>query len=101
MSLSPRGLSAVLPILVFVARPGVLPAGDAAAGIPATVADGAQLVSVYHDERFFEGPVWDPKTGKLYFTAFGEPKENTQILRLDGTGKVTVWSDKTEGVNGM
>ena len=58
-------------------------------------------VSVYHDDRFFEGPVWDTKTGKLYFTAFGQPKENTQILRLDGPDKVTVWSDKTEGVNGM
>lgn len=68
--------------------------------IPTTVADGAKLVSVYNDDRFFEGPTWDPKTKKLYFTAFGSGKDATQILRLDGPGKVTVWADKTEGVNG-
>lgn len=67
--------------------------------MPATVAEGAALVSVYHDDRFFEGPAWDPKTKKLYFTAFG--KDNQQILRLDGQNKVSVWLDKTEGVNGM
>jgi gluconolactonase len=68
--------------------------------IPSTVADGGKLVSVYSDDRFFEGPTWDPKTKKLYFTAFGSGKDATQILRLDGPGKVTVWADKTEGVNG-
>lgn len=68
--------------------------------IPTTVADGAKLVSVYSDDRFFEGPTWDPKTKKLYFTAFGSGKDATQILRLDGPGKVAVWADKTEGVNG-
>lgn len=67
--------------------------------VPTTVADGAKLVSVYSDDRFFEGPAWDPQTKKLYFTAFA--KDNTQILRLDEPGKVTVWLDKTEGVNGM
>ena len=35
------------------------------------------------------------------FTAFGKEKSDTQILRLDEPGKVTVWADKTEGVNGM
>eukprot|EP00913_Durusdinium_trenchii_P023363 g21941.t1 len=65
---------------------------------PGTVAKGAKLVEVYADPRFFEGPTADPKTGTLYFTAFG--KDNQQILRLDGPGKVTVWLDKTEGVNG-
>lgn len=64
---------------------------------PATVADGAALVEVYGDERFFEGPTWDPQHNKLLFTAFGD---NTQILRLDEPGKVTVWLDNTEGVNG-
>ena len=67
--------------------------------LPATVANGAKLVSVYSDDRSFEGPVWDTGTKKLYFTAFGT--DNTQILRLDVPGKVTVWLDKTEGVNGM
>lgn len=66
--------------------------------VASTVAKDATLVEVYADERFFEGPTWDPKTGKLYFTAFGE--DNQQILRLDEPQKVTVWMDKTEGVNG-
>jgi len=101
MRFSPRCHSAVLLILLVVARPGMLPAEDVQTGMPGTVAQGAALVSVYHDARFFEGPAWDPKTGKLYFTAFGQPQENTQILRLDAPNQVTVWLDKTEGVNGM
>ncbi|MBI5757287.1 MAG: SMP-30/gluconolactonase/LRE family protein [Planctomycetales bacterium] len=68
--------------------------------VPPTVADGAKLVSVYSDDRFFEGPSWDTKSKKLLFTAFGSGKDATQILRLDGPGKVAVWADKTEGVNG-
>lgn len=74
-------------------------AQDKPAPLPATIAEGARLVSVYSDDRFFEGPAWDPATKKLYFTAFGQ--DNQQILRLDAPGKVTVWLDKTEGVNGM
>jgi len=69
--------------------------------VPPTVVSEAKLQSVYKDSRFFEGPVWDPATKKLYFTAFGKEKSDTQILRLDAPGQVTVWSDKTEGVNGM
>ena len=92
---------AVFLLLLAGARPGNLSADDVRTGTPSTVAEGARLVSVYHDDRFFEGPVWDTKTGKLYFTAFGQPQENTQILRLDGPDKVTVWLDRTEGVNGM
>src|SRR5262249_40978631 len=85
----------------------VCPAAEARPPVPPTVAPGAKLVSVYSDDRFFEGPAWDTQTKKLYFTAFGRDKsnafqkDNTQILRLDGPGKVTVWLDKTEGVNGM
>ncbi|MFN0056043.1 MAG: SMP-30/gluconolactonase/LRE family protein, partial [Planctomycetales bacterium] len=86
-------LLAVLTVL----RAGL--AADSPPPIPATVAEGAKLVSVFSDERFFEGPAWDPGTKKWYFTAFGP--DNTQILRLDAPGKVTVWLDKTEGVNGM
>jgi gluconolactonase len=71
----------------------------AAEPIPDTVAAGAALVEAYADPRFFEGPTWDPGTGKLYFTAFGE-NNHTQILRLDGPGKVHVFKDNTEGVNG-
>jgi gluconolactonase len=68
-------------------------------GFPPTVADGAQPAVVYEEDAFFEGPAWDPATGKLYFTAF--KKDNQQILRLDGNKKANVWMDKTQGVNGM
>lgn len=68
-------------------------------GFPPTVADGAKPVVVYEEDAFFEGPAWDPATGKLYFTAF--KKDNQQILRLDGNRKAAVWMDKTQGVNGM
>ena len=93
---------AVLLLTVF-ALANRAPGEEVLTGIPATVASGATLVSVYHDSRFFEGPAWDPKTGKLYFTAFGKVngQDNQQILRLDEPNKVTVWLDKTEGVNGM
>ncbi|MBA3442504.1 MAG: SMP-30/gluconolactonase/LRE family protein, partial [Pyrinomonadaceae bacterium] len=56
------------------------------------------LTVVYEDQRFFEGPCWDPVTGKLYFTAFA--KDNQQILRLDAPGKASVWMDQTKGING-
>jgi gluconolactonase len=65
---------------------------------PPTVSPGAELSVVYEDQRFFEGPSWDAATGMLYFTAFAKGKE--QILRLDGPGKVTVWMDNTQGING-
>jgi gluconolactonase len=66
--------------------------------LPETVAPGAALVEIYAADRFFEGPTWDPATGKLYFTSFGA--ESPQILRWDGPGQATVWLDNTEGVNG-
>lgn len=64
----------------------------------ANVVAGAKLTIVYQDERFFEGPTWEPVTGKLYFTAF--EKGNEQILRLDAPGRVSVWMDHTQGING-
>lgn len=67
--------------------------------LPQTVAPGARLTEVYADDSFFEGPTWDPKTGKLYFTSFPDDKPQ-QILRLDGPGKAAVWMDDTKGVNG-
>ena len=54
---------------------------------------------VYEDDAFFEGPAWNPATGKLYFTAF--KKDTQQILRLDAPGKATVWLRDTKGINGM
>src|SRR4051794_9106301 len=77
-------------------------AGGAAAEtppVPETVAEGAKLAVAYHAEDwFFEGPTWDPHGRKLYFTAFGMGQ--SQILRLDAPGRVVVWMDKTQGVNG-
>lgn len=69
-------------------------------GLPRTVAAGANLAEVYSAPRFFEGPSWDRRTARLYFTAFTKDQLQSEILRLDAPGKVTVWADKTEGVNG-
>jgi gluconolactonase len=66
--------------------------------VPPTVAERSPLVQVYSGESFFEGPVWDPESGKLYFTSFAGAK--TQILRLERPGRVGVWLDGSEGVNG-
>src|SRR5436190_1930671 len=99
MKSTSRLLLPVLFVSAFLARPGVAPAQAVPAKMPATIAEGAKLVSVYNDDRFFEGPAWDTKSGKLYFTAFAGKK--SQILRLDEPGKVTVWLDDTQGVNGM
>lgn len=67
--------------------------------LPPTVAKDAKLEEVYQENgTFFEGPTWDPKTKKLYFTAF--VKKESRILRLDEPGKASVWYDKSEGVNG-
>ncbi|MBI3464140.1 MAG: SMP-30/gluconolactonase/LRE family protein, partial [Planctomycetes bacterium] len=70
--------------------------------LPPTVAVSAEL-EVAHDEvdtlkRFFEGPSYDPKTDTLYFTAFAA--DGSQILKLDAAGKVSVYMDKTDGING-
>lgn len=61
-------------------------------------APGAELVLLYEDDRFFEGPTWSPAENKLYFTAFA--KTGQQIVRLEAPGQVTAWFDQTEGVNG-
>jgi len=68
--------------------------------LPPTVQPEASIVEIYRDEElFFEGPVWAPASGKLFFTAFG--KDNQQILRLERPGTAAVWLDHTQGVNGM
>jgi gluconolactonase len=93
------GLALVLSALVFGARAG-LPARAQEDGQPAplppTVAEGARLQTLYEADRFFEGPCWDPATGRLYFSAFGNPRP--QVLRLDAPGKVTVWMDPSGGL---
>ena len=67
--------------------------------MPDAVAPGAKLVEAYVNSRFFDGPTWDPGTGKLYFTA-RDTSNHSQILRLDGPGKVQVFKDNTDGVYG-
>lgn len=76
--------------------------------LPSTVADGAQLQTLYEENgRFFEGPVWDSKTGKLLFTAHANKTSPFQILRLDQPGdnarpgKASLWMNETKGINGM
>jgi gluconolactonase len=71
-----------------------------AAPAPPTVEPGATLETVFADPRFFEGPTWDFNSQRLYFTAFGKERADTQILRLEKAGKATVFMDRTEGVNG-
>jgi gluconolactonase len=105
---TPSRLRACLHVKLFklflaaLAAAGVTAAGAvpvaAQSPWPPTVAPGAKLSVVYEDARFFEGPSWDPATARLYFTAF--EKGNEQVLRLDAPGKVTVWMDHTQGVNG-
>ena len=72
---------------------------DGASPMPDTVVPDAKLVEVYADARFFEGPSWDPRRDKLYFTAIGENK-SSQILCLAGPGKVHVFKQNSEGVVG-
>lgn len=85
-------------ILILVTFPHFLTAAEVHP-TPATVATDAKLTEEYGDDRFFEGPTWDPEAGKLLFTAFPE-QGPTQILRLETRGKISVWADNTEGVNG-
>ncbi len=73
-------------------------------GFPPTVAPGAQLQVAYEEKnRFFEGPAWDAKTNRLYFTAHASGDKPFQILRLTPAqnNKVEIWKAKTEGINGM
>ena len=71
---------------------------------PPTVAPGAQLQVAYEEKgRFFEGPEWDAKTNRLYFTAHPSGDKPSQILRLTPAqnNKVEIWKDQTQGINGM
>jgi gluconolactonase len=100
-STTPQGtrfgtLAVVLAFSLCQAVGQLLPAADL---MPDTVAPGAKLVEAYHDPRVFDGPTWDQGTGKLYFTA-RDANNHTQILRLDGLGKVQIFQYNTEGVYG-
>jgi gluconolactonase len=79
-------------------------AQDEKIGMPPTVAPDAQLRVAFEEKgRFFEGPVWEPKSGRLFFTAHasGGLKKPFQILQWDGATGATVWMNETQGINGM
>jgi len=60
---------------------------------------GASLVEVYSDmSTSFEGPMWDPGSGKLFFS---KRTSTFQTLRLDSPGSVTVWQNNSPETNGM
>jgi len=60
---------------------------------------GATLQEVYSDtSTSFEGPMWDPASGKLFFSKRTFPY---QTLRLDSPGSVTVWRNNAPETNGM
>jgi sugar lactone lactonase YvrE len=60
---------------------------------------GATLQEVYSDtSTSFEGPMWDPGSGKLFFSKRTSPY---QTLRLDSPGNVTVWLNNSPETNGM
>jgi gluconolactonase len=98
---------ALLTVLVSVcgiasAKEGE-PVPAISADLPSTLKPGAKLELLYAADRFFEGPTWDPKTSKLYFTSFPfsfKPEDATHILRWDSSGKATIWLDRAEGING-
>ncbi|MGQ0634515.1 MAG: SMP-30/gluconolactonase/LRE family protein [Planctomycetaceae bacterium] len=66
--------------------------------LPPTVKPGTQPESIYSGRGFYEGPTWDPRTRKLYFTDVTAAK--SQMMRLDAKGQATVWLDNSEGANG-
>ena len=61
------------------------------------VTPGAQLVVVLASPRFFEGPAWDPRTARLYFTSL---TGGGQILQLEPPTTVRTWLENTQGING-
>lgn len=70
--------------------------------MPPTVAPGAALRVAFEEAgRFFEGPVWEPRSGKLFFTAQAGNGKPAQILQWDGGAGASVWLDQTQGINGM
>jgi gluconolactonase len=65
----------------------------------ATTTNSFPLEIVYEANWFFEGPVWDHRTGKLFFTAYR--KDHQEVLRLDAPGNAVTWMDNAQDVSGM
>ncbi|MEZ0229920.1 MAG: SMP-30/gluconolactonase/LRE family protein [Planctomycetota bacterium] len=93
-----RGREAAVAVVLLATLAFVVRGDERDAPLPRTVAEGAKLEVVFEDDRFFEGPTWDPTTKKLVFTAF--KGKTSQILRLDEPKKASVLLEKGEGVNG-
>ncbi len=88
-----------LALVVVLSLASLARAEEVESKPPSVVADDAQLVEIYSEDAFFEGPVWHPDAGKLFFTK--HKGETNQVLRLDAPGQVTVWMDNSQGVGGL
>lgn len=63
------------------------------------IESGATLQTVYTDtSTSFEGPMWDPASGKLFFS---KRTSTYRTLRLDSPGSVTLWRNPSATTNGM
>lgn len=100
----PRGLAIpmVCSLFPYCLQQDPVAAGEP--GLPPTAAEGAKLEVAFDEsnteKRFFEGPSYDPQAKALYFTAFPKDSAQAQILKLDAEGKVSVFLDRTAGING-
>ncbi|MBN2737077.1 MAG: SMP-30/gluconolactonase/LRE family protein [Spirochaetales bacterium] len=64
-----------------------------------TIVSGASPVVEYNGNLFYEGPVWDQVTQKLYFsTPDHDPHD---VYRLDSRGQASIWYANSEAINGM
>ena len=66
-------------------------------GLDAVLSPGAQVELVQEGFQFTEGPL-DAPDGGLFFTDLGKP---SRIFRLDGSGKISPYVDRTQRANGL
>ena len=66
-------------------------------GLDAVLSPGAQVELVQEGFQFTEGPL-DAPDGGLFFTDLGKP---SRIFRLDGSGKIAPYVDRTQRANGL
>ncbi len=63
------------------------------------IESGETLQTVYTDtSTSFEGPMWDPASGKLFFS---KRTSTYRTLRLDSPESVTAWRNPSPQTNGM
>jgi gluconolactonase len=85
----------ILPAVVGLACAAGFAASPAAAD--PLITPGAELVSIPGASLFLEGPTWDPRTQKLYFSSLSGAG---QLHRLTPPTTVELWLDNTQGING-